>query len=97
MSETQYVNPNAVYAGGLSCLTTFPPAYVFQQYADDDNIQAWFTAYNQIAEQYLLWFNTLNLPIYTGGIVSALTVTRVCLGSIVTVMPVGSGNSIGCE
>jgi hypothetical protein len=54
----------------LTCLQTFPPAYVYQEYADDDNIQAFFQAYNDYAEQYLLWFNTLNLPIYTGGIVA---------------------------
>jgi hypothetical protein len=94
----QYVNPNAVYASGLTCLTTFPPAYVFQQYADDDNIWAWFTAYNQIAEQYLLWFNTLNLPIYTGGIVSGALLDWVALGIYGMVRPsvtTGSTRSLG--
>jgi hypothetical protein len=98
VSETQYVNPNAVYAGGLSCLQTFPGAYCFQQYADDDNIWAWFTAYNQIAEQYLLWFNTLNLPIYTGGIVSGALLDWVALGIYGMVRPsvtTGSTRSLG--
>lgn len=46
------------------------PAYLYQEYADDDNLQAFTIAQNQIATQYLLWFNTLNLPVYTGGIVA---------------------------
>ena len=96
MSETQYVNPKAVYAGGLSCLQPFPGAYCFQQYADDDNIQAWFTAYNQIAEQYLLWFNTLNLPIYTGGIVSGALLDWVAQGIYGMMRPsVTTGSTTG--
>lgn len=66
----QYVGPNAVYASGLTCLNQIIPSYCYQQFADDDNIQAFFTAYNEYATQFLLWFNTLNLPIYTSGIVS---------------------------
>jgi len=69
-TNPQYVNPNAVYASGLTCLPQTIPVYVYQEYADDDNIQAFFMAYNQYATQFLLWFNTLNLPIYTGGIIS---------------------------
>ena len=70
--STQYVGPNAVYPGlpEQTCLQEIIPAYVYTQYADDDNIQAFNTSYNNEATQFLLWFNTLNLPIYTGGIVS---------------------------
>lgn len=61
----------------MSGSTTFPPtgpttltqvlaSYAYQQYSDDDNIQALIAAYNIIAQQYLNWFNTANLPIYTG-------------------------------
>ena len=42
------------------------PAYAFNQYADDDNIVALFEAYNKVAQYYLDWFNSTNLPIYTG-------------------------------
>ena len=70
--STQYVGPNAVYPGlpEQTCLQQIIPAYVYTEYADDDNIQAFNTSYNNEATQFLLWFNTLNLPIYTGGIVS---------------------------
>jgi hypothetical protein len=76
----QYVYPNAVYAGGLTCLQAIIPAYVYQEYADDDNIQAYFQTYNEYAAQYLLWFNTLNLPIYTGGIISGALLDWVAQG-----------------
>lgn len=77
---TQYVGPNAVYAGGLTCLQQIIPAYVYMEYADDDNIQAWFMAQNAYATQFLLWFNTLNLPIYTGGIVAGALLDWVAQG-----------------
>ena len=41
------------------------PAYLFQQYADDVNLQAFIYADNQIMQQYLDWLNAINLPIYT--------------------------------
>ena len=51
---------------GPTSLQGIIPAYVYSQYADDDNIQAFNTAYNAIAQNYLAWFNSVNLPIYTG-------------------------------
>jgi hypothetical protein len=42
------------------------PAYLYQQYYDDDNVQAFVGAYNAIAQGYLNWFNNINLPVYTG-------------------------------
>jgi len=83
----QYVGPNAVYASGLTCLQQIIPAYVFLEYADDDNIQAFFTAQNEYATQFLLWFNTLNLPIYTGGIVSGALLDWVAQGIYGIVRP----------
>ena len=72
MSAGQLVGPNAIYPGlpAQTSIQQIIPAYVYQEYADDDNVQAFTIAQNQIADEYLLWFNTLNLPIYTGGIVA---------------------------
>jgi hypothetical protein len=50
---------------GPTSLQGILPAYVFEQFADDDNIQAFFVAFNQIAQSYQDWFNQINLPIYT--------------------------------
>ena len=47
-------------------LTQIIPSYLYQEYADDDNLQALVTSYNQSAQSYLNWFNQINLPIYTG-------------------------------
>lgn len=46
-------------------LTTIIPAYPYVQYNDDTDVSAFFTAYNQIAQQYLDSVNDINLPIYT--------------------------------
>lgn len=42
------------------------PAYLYQQYTDDDDVQAFFKSLNDLQQQYLDWFNAVNLPIYTG-------------------------------
>lgn len=42
------------------------PSYLYEQYADDDNLQAFVRAYNAEMQEYVDWFNTVNLPIYTG-------------------------------
>lgn len=41
------------------------PSYAYQQYADDDNIQAFISAYNQLTQGYLNWFNSTPLALYT--------------------------------
>jgi hypothetical protein len=42
------------------------PAYPYKQYADDDDIQAFFAAYNAATQTYVDWFNSVNLPFYPG-------------------------------
>jgi len=71
----QNVGPGAIYAGlpTPSSLQQILPAYIYQQYADDDNVQAFFLAYNQMAQSYLDWSNANPLSVYTGsGIVGPL-------------------------
>lgn len=46
--------------------TKIAPSYLFQEYADDENLQLFIDAYNTIAQGYLDWFVNINLPIYTG-------------------------------
>lgn len=40
------------------------PSYAYYQYNDDDNIRAWFDSYNKIAQDYVSWFNGINLPVW---------------------------------
>ena len=46
-------------------VTQVIPAYAYGQYVNDDNVAAFFTAFNIYAQAYVTWFNALNLPIYT--------------------------------
>ena len=46
------------------------PSYLYQQYADDEALQAFVDAYNEQAQDYLDWFNQINLPIYTSATIS---------------------------
>jgi hypothetical protein len=41
------------------------PQYLYQQYSDDDNLQAFVAAFNATAQSYLTWFNQTPLAIYT--------------------------------
>lgn len=40
--------------------------YLYQQYQDDLDLQAFVTAFNELAQGYVDWANQINLPIYTG-------------------------------
>ena len=41
------------------------PAYVYDQYSDDENVQGFFEVLNAMAQGYLDWFNQTPLPLYT--------------------------------
>ncbi|WP_430229749.1 hypothetical protein [Paraburkholderia tropica] len=40
-------------------------AYLYQQYADDPNLQAFIDSFNSLSQGYLEWFNTTPLSVYT--------------------------------
>lgn len=44
----------------------FIPSYLYEEYADDENVQAFVSAFNDMAQEYLDWFNVVGLPIYSG-------------------------------
>lgn len=47
-------------------VTGILPSYLYFQYQNDPDLPALIDAYNTIAQEYLDWFNEINLPIYTG-------------------------------
>lgn len=47
-------------------LATVFPAYLYTQYADDDEIRAFFDAYNDMVQATYDWMKTANLPIFAG-------------------------------
>ncbi|EKN3637428.1 hypothetical protein ACNKYB_000867 [Yersinia enterocolitica] len=42
-------------------------AYLYQQYNDDENIQAFVDAYNTLAKDIYGWMKDANLPVFVGG------------------------------
>lgn len=54
---------------GPATLQRVIPAYLYTQYNDDDTLQAFWGAFNTLAQGYVDTFNSLNLPIYTGPVV----------------------------
>lgn len=51
---------------GVTGLTTVIPSYLYQEYSDDDDLQGFVDAQNEMQQNYVDTFNALNLPIYTG-------------------------------
>ena len=47
-------------------VTGILPSYLYFQYQNDPDLPALIDAYNAMAQEYLDWFNNINLPIYTG-------------------------------
>lgn len=46
------------------------PSYLYFQYSDDDDLQAFVAAYNQLAQVYIDWFNQTPLGLYTAASIS---------------------------
>jgi hypothetical protein len=51
-------------------LTDVIPSYLYQEYSDDDDLQGFVAAQNSMQQDYVDTFNALDLPIYTGPVVS---------------------------
>ena len=70
---------NAPTVAGIGASTSPPTplqsiatmqAYPYQQYSDDADVSAFFSAYNQLAQGYLDWFNQTSLSLYTSPAIS---------------------------
>ena len=73
---------------GPTGLTTALPAYLYQQYTDDDDLQAFVSAYNAYTQEFVDWFNSINLPIYTEPQIFGLLLDWVAAGIYGIVRPV---------
>ncbi|MHA1063406.1 hypothetical protein ACR9GP_05790 [Enterobacter ludwigii] len=56
------------------------PAYPFVQYNDDENVVAFFDAYNEMAQGYLDAFNALALPCWTSPAITGLLLDWIAQG-----------------
>ena len=73
-------------------------SYPYVQFADDENITAWFDAYNAHAQQYLDWFNNTPLAVYTRSEISGALLDWVAngvYGCYRTPIAFGNARSIG--
>jgi len=61
-------------------LTKIIPAYLYQQYNDDDDLQAFFASYNSYGQSYVDWFNQIQLPIYTNSAIQGALLDWVAQG-----------------
>jgi hypothetical protein len=100
------VGTQAFPPGSVTGLTTVIPSYLYQQYTDDDDCQGFVDSQNIQQQNFVDTFNALNLPIYTGPIVSdklldwvargLYGITRPSLGSGVPSL-MGPLNTYGCN
>lgn len=56
------------------------PSYLYIQYNDDDDLQAFVESYNALMQDLITWFATINLPIYTGALITGALLDWVALG-----------------
>lgn len=47
-------------------LTRVIPSYLYLWCNDDEDLQAFVDAFNELAQEYVAWFSSVNLPVYTG-------------------------------
>lgn len=74
------------------------PSYLYQEYADDETLQAFVSAYNTLTQQYVNWFNQIDLPVYTNPLITGPLldwVARGLYGFVRPVLPYGSQQVVG--
>lgn len=72
--------PSSFPPSGPTGLTKIIPSYVYVQYNDDDDVQAFAASYNSMAQDVLDTLINLNLPIYTSDPVSGELLDWVATG-----------------
>jgi hypothetical protein len=83
---------------GPTVLTTVIPSYLYQEYNDDDALQAFVQAFNGIAQGYVDWFVNTPLPVYTNPAIAGPLLDWVALGLYGMVRPTlssGRNRNIG--
>jgi hypothetical protein len=62
--------PGTFPPSGPTSLLNTVPSYLYEQYYDDDDLQAFVASFNSIMQEYIDWFNQVGLPVYTGTLIS---------------------------
>jgi hypothetical protein len=53
--------------GAATWLSKTIPAYLYFEYRNDDDCQAFVDAYNELTQEFVDWFTSIDLPVYTGS------------------------------
>ena len=61
--------PTTLTSLGAPGETVWMGSYLYQEYADDDNLQAFVAAFNSIANEFVAFFATIMLPVYTNPLI----------------------------
>lgn len=56
------------------------PSYLYLEYSDDEDLQAFVASFNQIAQGYVDWFNQTPLSVYTSSSISGALLDWVATG-----------------
>jgi len=83
---------------GPTTLTQTIPSYLYQEYSDDDDLQAFVTTFNNLVQAYVSWFVNIGLPVYTGPLISGSLldwVVQGLYGLTRPVLPYGLATIIG--
>lgn len=60
-----YAAPTGLFPpSGPTTLTKIIPSYLYQEYNDDEDLQAFVDSYNALAQEYATWFAEISLPVY---------------------------------
>jgi hypothetical protein len=74
------------------------PSYLYQQYSDDDDLQAFVTSFNNLMQQYISWFAYIELPVYTADTITGSLLDWVAAGLYGIkrpALPAGRARTIG--
>lgn len=81
---------------GPTTVTKTIPAYLYTEYNDDDDLQAFFRAFNELAQEDIDFFVDTGLPIYTGLSGSLLDFVAAGLyGMLRPALPAGTNPNVG--
>lgn len=72
--------PGTFPPSGPTTLTQNIPAYLYEEYADDDDLQAFVGSYNQLVQGFVTWFANVGLPVYTGEQIIGTLLDLVAMG-----------------
>lgn len=56
------------------------PSYLYVEYSDDSDLQAFVSSFNTMSQEYVTWFRNIGLPVYTGDPIAGDLLDWVALG-----------------